>query len=410
MQITDVKTVLLTGPSGNDPFLQQQRKLRSAAFIEVHTDTDLVGIGETYTGYHAPELVPEIVNFFKPVLTGVSEQEIEPRQLWQRMYHCGNFWTRTGVGVNVLAGVEGALWDLKGKILGVPVHQLLGGRLHDRLPCYATGCASIYPWSDLIQKFEMYREAGFNSAKVASGWFNAHTGERFKSRSPAAWVDMETEKMEAVRQYIGRDFNVCMDGHMSNVEGEESIVWNVGMARAVLQAMEPYDLFFYEEPLHYNDLEGYAELCASTSVSVAGGECLSTREEFRHYADRRAFDIAQPDAAYIGIAAFLDVARQFAVQGKQVATHAWASGAGVMQNIHAAFATPNVAILEIPPLAGPLHTEIYTDGGYRFQNGYILPPEAPGLGVQLTDATKNRYPFQRDSGEWSTVPGKGSCK
>ena len=79
-----------------------------------------------------------------------------------------------------------------------------------------------------------------------------------------------------------------------------------------------------------------------------------------------------------------------------------------MQNIHAAFVCPNPAILEIPPLAGPLHTEIWGDG-YRFEDGYILPPQAPGLGVQLTEATKARYPFQPGSGEWNDVPGgKGS--
>ena len=410
MEITDVKTVLLTGPSGNDPFLQSLRKLRSAAFIEIHTDTELVGIGETYTGYHAPEIVPEIVDFFKPILVGIQEAEVEPRQLWQLMYHCGNFWARTGVGVNVLAGIEAALWDLKGKMLGVPVHQLLGGRLHDRLFCYATGAASNYPWSDLIRKFELYREAGFAAAKVGAGWHNVETGDSFRSRSTAAWVDMETEKLEAVRQQFGGDLTVCLDGHMSNKENDAAAKWDVGIAKAVLQALEPFDLFFFEEPLHYNDLDGYAELCANTALPEAGGECLSTREEFRPYADRSAFDIAQPDAAYIGMAAFLDVARMFAAQGKRVATHSWASGAGQMQNIHAAFATPKMAILEIPPLAGPLHTEIYADGGFRFQDGYMLPPEAPGLGVRLTDDIKERFPFERGSGEWSNVRGKGRCK
>ena len=113
MKITDVRTVLLTGPSGNDPFLQRQRKRRSAAFVEIHTDTELIGIGETYTGYHVPEIVPAIVEFFKPILVGLTDDEIRPRQLWERMYCCGNFWARAGVGANILAGIEGALWDLR---------------------------------------------------------------------------------------------------------------------------------------------------------------------------------------------------------------------------------------------------------------------------------------------------------
>lgn len=404
MKITDVKTVLLTGSSGNDPYLQAARTKRSAAFIEIHTDSELMGIGETYIGYHVPEMVPEIVEFFKPILIGLGESDIQPNQLWRRMYHCGNFWARVGLGVNVLAGIEAALWDLKGKMENRPVYELLGGRLHDRLPGYATGSASHYPWSDLIEKIDVYREAGFIGAKVGAGWTNRKTGESFDGQQPQAWADMESEKLEAVRAHTGGEFIICLDGHMNN-PGGEGLIWDIGIARSVLSALEPYDLFFFEEPLHYNDMRGYAELCSSTSTPVAGGECLTTREEFALFADNRAFDIAQPDASYIGIGAFVDVAAMFAVQKKRVATHAWSAGAGVMANIHAAFAVPNVVILELPPLAGPLHTEIYADG-YRFEDGYILPPNAPGLGVRLTDEIKNRFPFERGSGEWNLVPGK----
>ena len=291
-------------------------------------------------------------------------------------------------------------WDEKAQ-----VYDLLGGRLHDRSVGYATGCISHYPWSDLLAKFDLYREAGFVGAKVAAGWVNLHNGECSRGRSSQAWADMEAEKLEAVRAHVGTDFIVCLNGHMSNVEEADEAVWDVGIAKAVLCALEPYDLFFFEEPRHYNGRPGYAELCASTAVPVAGGECLTTREEFEQYASARAFDIAQPDASYIGTGPFFDVAAMFAAQKKRVATHAWSSGVGVMQNIHAAFATPNVAILELPPLAGPLHTEVYADG-YRFEGGYILPPEAPGLGVRLTDDFQNKHPFVPGSGEWNTVPGK----
>ncbi len=124
MKITDVRTVLLTGPCTDDPFLSETRRLRSAAFIEIHTDTHHVGLGETYAGYFAPETVPSIVEFFKPVLVGQDVADIP--ELWRRMYHCGNFWCRVGLGAIVLNGIEAALWDLKGKQLGQPVHALLG--------------------------------------------------------------------------------------------------------------------------------------------------------------------------------------------------------------------------------------------------------------------------------------------
>ena len=125
MRITDVKTVLLTGPSTNDPYLRECRKWRSAAFIEIHTDTELMGLGETYAGYYCPELVPPVVEFFKDILIGQSVDNIA--ELWQRMHHCHNFWCRVGVGVVILNGIEAALWDLKGKMHGLPVYELLGG-------------------------------------------------------------------------------------------------------------------------------------------------------------------------------------------------------------------------------------------------------------------------------------------
>ena len=404
MKITDVKTVLLTGPSGNDPFLGDIRKVRSASFIEIHTDTNLTGIGETYIGYHCPEIVPEIVGFFRPILIGLEEEEIQPRKLWRRMYRCGNFWARSGLGIIVLAGLEGALWDLKGKMLGVPVYELLGGRMLDRIPCYATGCQSDYPWSELTRKIDLYREAGFFGFKVGAGYYDHANRRSFESTSVQAWVDMESEKLETIRRHTGGDFIVCLDGHMNNVP-EGATAWDFGMARAVLTALESYDVFFYEEPLNYSDMAGYTELCRSTAIPIAGGECLTTREEFAHYVDRRTFDIGQPDAAYLGIGAFMDVAGMYEIQGKQVATHAWSSGAGVMENIHASFAVPNVAIFETPPLPAGLHTDVYAPG-YRFEDGYLRPPETPGLGVILTDEIKNKYPFVKGSGEWNAVPGK----
>jgi L-alanine-DL-glutamate epimerase-like enolase superfamily enzyme len=404
MKITDVRTVLLTGPSSNEEFFGAVRKVRSASFIEIETDSDLTGIGETYLGYFVPEAVPELVEFFKPILVGLSDKEINPRKVWERMYRCANYWARNGAGAIVMAGLEGALWDLRGKMDGMPVYELLGGCLHERLLCYATGGPSPYPWTALKRRIDGFRAVGFRAFKVATGYFDPVNKTRFESTSVQACVDLESEKLEVIRAHAGKDFVVCLDGHMSN-QGEGQPSWDVGIAKAVLRALEPYDLFFFEEPLHYNNISGYAELRRNTATPVAGGEALTTREEFWQYAQADAFDIAQPDAAFIGIWAFLDVARMFANLNKRIATHAWASGAGVMQNIHAAFATPNLAILENPPLPGPLHTEVYADG-YRFQDGYILPPQAPGLGVRLTDAIKAKYPFVRGSGEWNPVLGK----
>ncbi|MBN2455707.1 MAG: mandelate racemase/muconate lactonizing enzyme family protein [Sedimentisphaerales bacterium] len=401
MKITDVKTVLLSGPHSNDPYVQNKlRTLRSAAFIEIHTDTDLVGLGETYGGYFFPEAVPEVVEFFKPILIGRDVSNIS--QLWNDMYHCGNFWCRVGLGVIVLSGIEAALWDLKGKMLGVPVYELLGGRKHDKLLCYASGGGSNYPKSELAAKIDYYLSFGFKAFKLGVGSWTESEGF-YVPRFPSEAADFEGDKMEFVRGHVGKDVFVMMDGHMGN---HPTFTWNFSIAEAVMKAVEPYDLFFFEEPLHYTDLQGYSQLCKRTSVPIAGGECLTGSCEWQVFADYDAFDIGQPDGSFVGgLGVFMKVASMLENRNRKIATHNAGSGGSLMENIHCTFASPNAAILEACAAYGPLHTEIAGDS-FVMEDGMVLPPEKPGLGIVLTEKIKNKYPFVPGSGEFNDVPGK----
>ena len=398
MKIVDVRTTLLTGPSTNDPFLREARKLRSAAFVEIVTDGP-IGIGETYAGYFCPEIVPGIVEFFKPILIGQTVDDIP--ELWRRMYHCGNFWCRVGLGVVVISGIEAALWDLKGKLLDQPVHALLGGAKHDRLPCYATGGPSNYPKERLARKIDHYFALGFRGIKVGAGSVSADGW--YMPKTPAEAAEFEGDKADFMRAHAGKDPWIMMDGHMGN---NSSATWTLDVAKAVMEAVEPCDLFFYEEPLHYTDPWSYAELCRATSVPIAGGECLTASYEWRVFVERDCFDIGQPDASFTGgLGEFMNVAAMMAERDRNVATHAWGAGGSLMQNIHAGFAAGNTAILEIPPDYAGLHSEVI-DGGLIIRNGYVLPPDRPGLGIVLTDEIKRRYPFRAGSGEFNSVTGK----
>ncbi|HVA87092.1 MAG TPA: mandelate racemase/muconate lactonizing enzyme family protein [Candidatus Saccharimonadales bacterium] len=403
MKITDVRTVLLTGPSTNDPYLRESRKRRSAAYIEIHTDTELVGVGETYAGYFFPEGVPAIVEFFKPILVGQSVDNIA--ELWNRMYHAGNFWARVGLGTIVLNGIEAALWDLRGKMYKLPVYELLGGRKHDALPAYATGGPSNYPLEKLAAKVDFYRSLGFRGFKVGAGSLEVRADGSIDSyipMRPAEAADFEGRKVEFLRHHVGRDVNIMLDGHMGNNDQ----TWELGIAQAVMKAVEPYDLFFFEEPLHYTDPWSYAELCRTTNVPIAGGECLTAAYEWRVFAERDAFDIGQPDAAFTGgMLEFLRVASMLEARGRKIATHSWASGGGFMQNLHAGFAAANTVMLEIAPAFAGLHSEVIGDS-FHMRDGMVLPPDGPGLGIVLTDAIKERYPFVPGSGEFNSVPGK----
>jgi L-alanine-DL-glutamate epimerase-like enolase superfamily enzyme len=398
MKITGVRTTLLTGPSTNDRFLREARKRRSAAFIEVDTDAGISGVGETYAGYFCPEVVPPLVDFFAPILIG---SDASPGELWQRMYRCGNYWCRVGLGVAVINGIEAALWDLQGKAAGVPVYDLLGGCKHDRLPAYATGGPSNYPLDRLAEKVDYYLSLGFRGFKVATGSYSAEGWYTPATAQEAA--DFEGAKLEFLRRHCGRDVRIMLDGHMGNNPGA---TWTLEVAAAACRALEPYDLFFFEEPLPYTDPWGYAELCRATSVPIAGGECLTAAYEWKVFVERDAFDIGQPDASFTGgLREFLRVAAMLEARGRGVATHAWGAAGSLMQNVHCGFAAPNTRILEIPPDFAGLHADLL-DGAFVMRDGCVLPPDRPGLGIVLTDEIKARYPFQPGSGEFVSVPGK----
>ena len=409
MKITDVKTILLTGPCTNDPYLGELRKLRSAAFIRIETNTKLVGIGETYGGYFFPEGVPAIVDFFKPVLIGQEINDIE--ELWKRMYHAGNFWCRVGLGAIVLAGIEAALWDLKGKAVGVPVYKLLHEKwekqfllqeAQQQIPCYATGGPSNYPLEKLEQKIEFYFSLGFRGVKLGAGAYRKGEGVEIKHH-PNEAADFEASKAAFVREKFGNDCWLMIDAHMGNSPGR---TWELETAINVAKALEPFNLFFLEEPLHYTQPGWNSNLCKETVTPIAGGECLTAVCEWQTFIDQDSFMIGQPDASFSGgLDQFMEVAALLSKKDRSIATHAWGAGASLMQNIHCGFACPNTIMLEIAPAYGPLHSEVIIDSP-RIKNGYVQPPEIPGLGIELTDDTIRKFPFIPGTGEFNSVPGK----
>jgi len=238
--------------------------------------------------------------------------------------------------------------------------------------------------------------------KVGAGAYSKADGWTI-SQEPAAAAEFEADKLTFMRKHVGDEAWLMLDGHMGNTSGKS---WTLEIATAVARALEPFNLFFFEEPLHYTDPWGYAQLCRHTTTPIAGGECLTASYEWRVFTEQDSFDIGQPDASFTGgLVEFLAVAEMLKKKGRKVATHAWGAGGCLMQNLHAGFATENTCILEIPPDYGGLHTDLI-DGGFRMQEGYVLPPDRPGLGIVLTDEIKARYPFQPGTGEFNSVPGK----
>jgi L-alanine-DL-glutamate epimerase-like enolase superfamily enzyme len=283
------------------------------------------------------------------------------------------------------------------------VYRLLSDTsYHPKLPCYATGGPSNYPLDKLAGKIEFYHSLGFKGVKIGAGAYYKDKGFEI-SNEPAKAADMEASKISFIRERFGNDAWLMLDAHMGN---SSTVTWDLPVATAVARALEPYNLFFLEEPLHYTRPDWYGALSAATSVPIAGGECLTAVCEWQTFIDQDSFRIGQPDASFTaGLHQFMQVAALLEKHGRMVAPHAWGAGASQMQNIHCGFACANTVMLEVAPAYGPLHSEVIGDS-LQMQNGYVLPPDKPGLGVTLTEETIQRYPFVPGSGEFNSVPGK----
>lgn len=400
MKITNVRTQLITCKWTDDPYFAPNF-WRSAAIVFVDTDEGISGIGEPIGGYFVPEAVPPIVEHLRPLLVGQNPLHIAA--IWNRMNADIAWWGRLGLGASVAGGVEMALWDLAGKCLGVPVYLLLGGLAHERLMVYASGGSALWPMERTLEKVYNYtRERGFRAFKLGVG-FSGHPERSWNllhSESPYTAVKEEEVKLGTLRDALGPDMTIIIDGHM----GLNPRPWDRKVALRVADLLAEYGVLFFEEPLPYDDPEGYAMLRKQSRMTIAGGESLTTRREFETYINQGALDVVQPDACVTGITECHAVLAAAAAHHLRGAVHTGGGvGPGLMASYHVAFANPNAIILEQVLASGNVVRDFLVDP-LQFRDGYLYPPTAPGLGIRWDDELVRKYPFRPGAVERLFVP------
>jgi L-alanine-DL-glutamate epimerase-like enolase superfamily enzyme len=395
MRVTDARAILVTTTWRGDPAWTAGAEFRrSAALVEVTTDEGLTGLGETVMGYFCPDLVPPIVAWARELLVdrAIGLDPRQPERAFDELAQRCRWWGRTGAALSVLSGVEMALWDIAGKAAGRPVHALLGGLAHARLPAYASGGTGAWPIERTVEQARRYVDAGFRALKLGTG-FDGRPGSRSTGVAPAPYgtwyapttagrVADEVAKLTALREALGPDVELALDTHAVQVRDP----WGRADALALARALEPFDLLFWEEPLRYEDPEGYAELRRRSRVPIAGGECLTGVDEVRRFLDLDALDLVQPDASHVGgIAVTRRVADLAAARGVGLVVHTGAAiGPGLMANLHAAFASPSARAVELALAPDNVRRELLVEP-LAIEDGDVLAPTAPGLGVRLPD-------------------------
>lgn len=376
MKISAVRCVLLSAPYAAHGDAERVQHLasgyRAAALVKVETDEGVYGLGEPYAGSYAPLVVREIVAQTADLLIGASPLDITG--CIGRIQHAIRYWGRTGVSQGVAGAIEMALFDIHGKVAGLPVYELLGGRVAPSLPVYASG-GNDKPEAELRAEMESYSAAGFAAVKIR---INNLTEQQALT------------KVALCRQALGGKLGLAVDAVQSNVLRP----WSLKQATRHAALLEPFDLLWLEEPLPPDDLEGLRELRRSTAIPIAGGETATTVEEVTRYIRAQALDVLQPDASVMGgMRNFVRTGVLADAAGIELAVHAWCGGVGHMANYHAAFATPGCRWLEMSSVANPLRDAVLLEP-WKLRDGALSLPPLPGLGVQLTPEIEAEFAFR----------------
>lgn len=403
MKITEVRTHLLTAQWANDPFYPQY--LYSTAFVQIMTDVGIDGVGEITLAYFAPEATPGLVDFFKLSLIGKDPFSIS--RLTQGMLDESIFWARNGAARSVISGLDMALWDLKGKALKVPSYELMGGAVRDTVPVYASGGGSTLPVEINIRHVEQYLKMGYTSVKLSPKFYKPFpvldtlTGLGRPEEIVVPYerrLEVLVENFGALRREFGDKMGLAIDGQQGGYPAASADP--ITEALEMVEALAPFRLRFYEEPLAYTNLQGYAELAARSRIPIAGGESLSGMDQFDAFISKRALHMIQPDVGFAGgPTEVLKIVHHAEANNIHTAIHTGATiGPALAASWHMAAATQSIEWLEIVIATGAVQKEFLVDE-LTLKDGRMSIPQAPGFGIRLNDDLLRKYKF---------VPGSGA--
>lgn len=374
MKITKVHTHLLTyeyRPEEAWSWSGGKTLRRNAVIVRIETDDGIEGVGEIGETAFVPQSVRQIIGEqFEPMLVGEDPLNIE--RLWHKMYIRSSHWGRRGVVVPIISGLDIALWDILARRAELPLYQLLGGAVRERMRLYASA-GMEGPTDALIDDAKRYQTEGYNALKIRIG----------------ANLEMDVERLTALREEFGNNIDIMADAGQCYTDNP----WTERGALAVAKKLEPFDLFWLEEPLHPDNYAGYSRLCSETMIPIATGENEFTRFGFQQLLEVRGVDIVQPDVTRSGgISECKKIAAMASAHQLPCAPHVFGSGIGLMANIHFAMSTANCIIFEHDRTINPLRDELI-GASLLVEDGKVGLPTGIGLGVHFDVEMESRYPY-----------------
>jgi D-galactarolactone cycloisomerase len=363
MKITAVKTHIVDTPIPEEHRVRSgagYKLARQAAFVEISTDEGITGVGPCSFGSASLDLgsVASLCdNTFGLALLGENPHRIE--HLWDKIYY-GSILRVHGprsVGVAILSAIDIALWDIKGKALGAPIYELLGGAFQSPVQAYSS---SVYwsPPDEAAKQARAFLDMGFKRFKVKVG------------------LDIENDiaSLHAIRDEVGYGYDFAVDANQC---------YTRHLALRMGRELEKLNVLFFEEPISLDDVDGHAMLADKLDVRIATGENMYTRWDFLPYFQKRAIHVVQADASRVG--GISEARKIFELAGAHhlhCIPHTFSDALTIMANLHLVAASSNAPLIEYDATYNEIQTKLVKNPPHVHDSVIELPTE-PGLGVEI---------------------------
>ena len=386
MKIVDAKTYVV----GNPP---PHYGGRYFVFLKLTTDSGIEGFGEVYAATFGPHTIARMIeDVCARHVIGADPFKIEA--LWRRVYGSG-YSQRPDISlVGVLSGIEMACWDIVGKELDKPVYELLGGQVHERLRSYTY----LYPDSLDPNDTRVYDDPDAAAEKAAEYLAQGFTAVKIDPAGPYSVFDPRQPSLESLTrsETFARKLREAVGDRADLLFGTHGQFTPAGAIR-LAKRLEPYDPLWFEEPVPPEMPEEMAKVARATSIPIATGERLTTKYEFARVLETGAAAILQMALGRVGgILEAKKIAGMAETHYAQIAPHLYCGPIEGAANIQIATCSPNFLILESIKTWGGFHAKILKKP-IRWQDGYVIPPTAPGLGVELDEEVAAAHPYEGEA-------------
>lgn len=344
-------------------------------FVKVYTDEEIDGVGEATLEYKEKALLGA-VEHIKEYLVGKNPLDIEKH--WHAIYRDA-YWRGGPVLMSALSAVEMALWDILGKSLNVPVYQLLGGKVNDKVRIYVNGW---FAGAKEPEEFGAKAKEAVKRGVTAMKW--DPFGKNYLNISNAE-LDKALRNVAAVREAVGDNVDLLIEGHGR---------FNIPTGIKIAKELEPYHPMFFEEPVPPDNLDALKAVRDKSPVAISAGERLYTRWDYKRMFDLMAADYIQPDISHAGgIMELKKIAAEAECRYTPFAPHNPSGPVANAATLQLAATCPNFEILEIMYSDVEWRKDV-TNEDLTYKDGYMTIPDKPGLGIDINEEACLAHPYQ----------------